>query len=83
MSYHYFLQPLTDIHLKSNLRYDASNNGSISRVKIFSLVGVIVFAARMHKLYQSDYSWRNQTGERNFCKKGGGSYQLQLIDNSF
>ncbi len=29
MSYHYFLQPLKDIHLNSNLRYDNANNGSL------------------------------------------------------
>lgn len=42
MSYRYFLQPLRDIHLKSHLRYDAANNGSITRVIIFSIVGIIV-----------------------------------------
>ncbi len=42
MSYKYFLQPLRDIHLKSQLRYDSVNNGSISRVKIFSILGIIV-----------------------------------------
>ncbi len=42
MSYKYFLQPLRDIHLKSQLRYDSANNGSISRVKIFSILGIIV-----------------------------------------
>lgn len=42
MSYHYFLQPLRDIHLQSNLRYDTPNNGSLARVNIFSIVGLIV-----------------------------------------
>ena len=42
MSYHYFLQSLREIHLRSNLRYDTPNNGSLSRVKIFSIVGIIV-----------------------------------------
>ena len=42
MSYHYFLQPIRDIHLKSHLRYDAANNGSLSQVNIFSIVGIIV-----------------------------------------
>src|SRR6476620_6283954 len=42
MSYHYFLQPLKDIHLKSNLRYDSPNNGSLARVNIFTLIGIIV-----------------------------------------
>ncbi len=42
MSYHYFLQPLKDIHLKSNLRYDSPNNGTLARVNIFAIVGLIV-----------------------------------------
>jgi len=42
MSYQYHLQPLDDIHLKSRLRYDADNNGSLARVNIFSIVGIIV-----------------------------------------
>ena len=42
MSYQYFLQPIRDIHLKSHLRYDSSNNGSLSTVNIFSIVGIIV-----------------------------------------
>jgi putative ABC transport system permease protein len=42
MSYAYHLQPLKDIHLKSNLRYDASSNGSLARVKVFSIVGAII-----------------------------------------
>ncbi|HEV8507485.1 MAG TPA: ABC transporter permease [Chitinophagaceae bacterium] len=42
MSYQYYLQPVRDIHLKSHLRYDASNNGSLARVNIFSIIGIIV-----------------------------------------
>jgi len=42
MSYQYHLQPLNDIHLKSHLRYDAQNNGSLARVNIFSIVAIIV-----------------------------------------
>jgi putative ABC transport system permease protein len=42
MSYQYFLQSIREIHLKSHLRYDAANNGSLSTVNIFSIVGIIV-----------------------------------------
>lgn len=41
MSYQYFLQPMREIHW-SNLRYDARNNGSMSRVRVFSVVGIII-----------------------------------------
>ncbi len=42
MSYHYFLQPLTDIHLNSKLRYDFSSNGSARNVSIFTVIGLII-----------------------------------------
>jgi putative ABC transport system permease protein len=42
MSYQYFLQPVTDIHLHSDLRYDASNNGDIMTVRVFIAVAVLV-----------------------------------------
>ena len=42
MAYTYFFQPIHDIHLKSHLRYDAANNGSLSRVRIFTIIGIIV-----------------------------------------
>jgi putative ABC transport system permease protein len=41
MSYQYFLQPITDIHLKSSLRYD-SDNGSLSTLRIFTAVAIFI-----------------------------------------
>ena len=39
----YFLQPLTDIHLKSNLRYELGPTTSIGYVVVFASVGLVVF----------------------------------------
>src|SRR5665213_2661546 len=36
------LQPLTSIHLHSNLDYELSNNGSISRVYMFVVIGLLI-----------------------------------------
>lgn len=36
------LQPLTSIHLHSNLAYELSNNGSISRVNMFIAIAVLI-----------------------------------------
>jgi putative ABC transport system permease protein len=36
------LQPLTSIHLHSNLDYELSNNGSISRVYMFIAIGILI-----------------------------------------
>ncbi|MEP7252379.1 MAG: FtsX-like permease family protein [Ginsengibacter sp.] len=40
--YHLELQPLTSIHLHSNLGYEISPNGSISRVYIFIAIGFLI-----------------------------------------
>ena len=36
------LQPLTSIHLHSNLDYELSDNGSISRVYMFIAIAVLI-----------------------------------------
>ncbi len=40
--YHMELQPLTSIHLHSNLDYELSNNGSISRIYMFVAIGILI-----------------------------------------
>jgi len=42
ISHTYFFQPIRVIHLESHLRDDAANNGSLARVKIFTIIGIIV-----------------------------------------
>ncbi|MEP2023394.1 MAG: ABC transporter permease [Reichenbachiella sp.] len=41
-SYDYFLQPLTDIHLTSNLRWEFMPNGNKSNVQLFLAVGIFI-----------------------------------------
>ncbi len=41
-TFHIELQPLTFIHLHSNLDYELSPNGSISRVYMFIVIGVLI-----------------------------------------
>jgi putative ABC transport system permease protein len=53
MSYHYFLQPVRNIHLESNLRYDAGNNGNLAQVKIFAVIGIHCVAACLYQLCKS------------------------------
>ena len=40
--YFYKLQPLTDIHLHSNLQYEIAETGNINQVYIFSTIGVFI-----------------------------------------
>ena len=42
VKYNYFLQPLTSIHLHSDLRYDHPNNGGLENVYIFAIVGLAI-----------------------------------------
>ena len=41
-SYNYFIQPLSDIHLKSSLQYELEANGNVLYVYIFSIVAVLI-----------------------------------------
>ena len=40
--YSYRLQPLRDIHLRSNLKYEIATNGNINHVYIFSTIGIFI-----------------------------------------
>jgi putative ABC transport system permease protein len=40
--YSYKLQPLSDIHLHSNLQYEISPTGNITQVYIFSIIGIFI-----------------------------------------
>ena len=40
--YHMELQPVTSIHLHSNMQYELSTNSSISRVYIFIAIGILI-----------------------------------------
>lgn len=42
MSYQYFMMPVQDIHLKSNLRYDSRNNGNLLTVRVFVAVAIFI-----------------------------------------
>ena len=40
--YSYRVQPLGDIHLRSNLQYEIAATGSINKVYIFSIIGIFI-----------------------------------------
>ncbi len=40
--YFYKLQPVADIHLRSNLQYEIGSNGNITQVYIFSTIGIFI-----------------------------------------
>jgi len=83
MSYHYFLQPLKDIHLHSNLRYDTANNGSIARVNIFSVVGLIVLLLACINYINLTTAGAIKRAKETSVRKVIGATKQQLIKQFF
>ncbi len=83
MSYHYFLQPLTQIHLHSNLRYDTPNNGSLSRVRIFSIVGIIVLLLACINYINLTTAGAIKRAKETSVRKVIGATRKQLIAQFF
>ncbi len=53
--YHMELQPLTSIHLHSNLDYELSVNSNISRIYTFIAIGILILLIALIKLYELIY----------------------------
>ncbi len=83
MSYHYFLQPLKDIHLKSNLRYDNQNNGSLARVNIFAVVGIIVLLLACINYINLTTAGAIKRAKETSVRKVIGAKRNQLIKQFF
>jgi len=83
MSYRYFLQPVRDIHLKSHLRYDAANNGSLSTVNIFSIVGIIVLLLACINYINLTTAGAIKRAKETSVRKVVGATKLQLVRQFF
>jgi putative ABC transport system permease protein len=83
MSYTYFFQPIHDIHLKSHLRYDAANNGSLSRVKVFSIVGIIVLLLACINYINLTTAGAIKRAKETSVRKVVGATKVQLIRQFF
>jgi putative ABC transport system permease protein len=83
MSYHYFLQPLKDIHLHSNLRYDNANNGSIARVNIFGVVGLIVLLLACINYINLTTAGAIKRAKETSVRKVVGATRSQLVRQFF
>jgi putative ABC transport system permease protein len=83
MSYQYHLQPLKDIHLKSSLRYDADNNGSLSRVNIFSIVGIIVLLLACINYINLTTAGAIKRAKETSVRKVVGATRTQLVRQFF
>ena len=83
MSYEYHLQPLVDIHLKSQLRYDSPNNGSLARVNVFSIVGVIVLLLACINYVNLTTAGAIKRAKETSVRKVIGATKVQLIRQFF
>jgi len=83
MSYFYFLQPMKKIHLNSNLRYDKPNNGSLSTVRIFSIIGVIVLLLACINYINLTTAGAIKRAKETSVRKVVGATKPQLIRQFF
>ncbi len=83
MSYRYHLQPVSDIHLQSKLRYDADNNGSLARVNIFSIVGIIVLLLACINYINLTTAGAIKRAKETSVRKVVGATRVQLIRQFF
>lgn len=83
MSYQYFLQPLRDIHLRSNLRYDTGNNGSASSVNIFTIVGIIVLLLACINYINLTTAAAIRRAKETSVRKVVGATKSQLVGQFF
>jgi putative ABC transport system permease protein len=83
MSYTYHLQPIRDVHLNSNLRYDADNNGSVARVRVFSIVGMIVLLLACINYINLTTAGAMKRAKETAVRKVIGAMKKQLLQQLF
>ncbi|MBO9613905.1 MAG: ABC transporter permease [Dyadobacter sp.] len=77
--YHLNLQPLTSIHLHSNLEYEIGTNGNIKTVYIFSAIALLILIIACIN-YMNLYTARSLKRVREVgVRKAIGSQRFQLI----
>ncbi len=79
--YHLELQPLTSIHLQSNLDYEISPNSSLSRIYIFSAIALLIlFIAIINYVNLATARASSRVREIGIRKTlGSGKFQLAIL----
>lgn len=83
MSYEYFLQPVRDIHLYSDLRYDAANNGSMVTVRVFIAVAVLVLLLACFNYINLTTATSAKRAKEISLRKVSGARHFQLMKQFF
>lgn len=77
--YHYFLQPITDIHLHSNLQSEIQPNGSITYVYIFVSIAVLILLIACINFVNLATARSSERAREVGVRKVMGSDRVQLI----
>jgi putative ABC transport system permease protein len=78
-TYTFFLQPLTAIHLHSNLRYELSKNGSIAYIYVFMGVALLIILIACINFMNLATAQAAQRAKEVGVRKVIGAYKNQLI----
>jgi putative ABC transport system permease protein len=79
MYWSYFLQPLTDIHLKSDLRYEIQSTSSVTYVVIFGSIGFVVLLLACINYINLSTAYSSDRFKEVGVRKVMGAYKNQLI----
>ncbi len=78
-AYGFFLQPVTDIHLKSNLDYEVEQNGNMLYVKIFSIIALFILVIACINFMNLATARSTKRAKEVGVRKTLGSKRSQLI----
>jgi len=75
----YYLQPLTDIHLKSNLEGELEGNGDIRYVYVFSLIALFILLIACINFMNLSTARSANRGKEVGLRKVLGAYKKRLV----
>lgn len=75
----YFLQPLRDIHLKSNLRYEIDPTSSVVNIMIFGTIGFVVLLLACINYINLSTAYAADRFKEVGVRKVMGAYKNQLV----
>ncbi len=78
-NYRYFLQPLRDIHLKSNLEQELGRNRNVTYVYMFSIIAVIILLAACVNFMNLSTARAANRAKEVGVRKVVGSFKRQLV----
>jgi putative ABC transport system permease protein len=79
ITYHYFLQPISSIHLHSHIRYEVEPAGNPVYIYIFSCVGLFILIIACLNFMNLSTARSAQRAKETGLRKVVGAQRLQLI----